>query len=114
MSLCPERRWLGMSRLTSGVLEVLSVQVGELLPDPLVDEVAETVSVTESVDVSVTDTAKVVVDRDPTSSEGTGDLVAPKVRPGGGVVVGSLGHVGVGDGEVELDVGDLELRNVRG
>lgn len=97
---------------TSGVLVVLSVQGGELLPDPLVDEVTETVSVTEGVDVSVTDAAKVVVDRDPTSSEGTGDLVTPEVGPGGLVVVGSLGHVGVSDGEIKLDVGDLELRNV--
>lgn len=85
-----------------------------MLPDPLVNEVAETVSVTEGVDVSVTDTAKVVVNRDPTSSEGTGDLVTPEVGPSGCVVVGSLGHVGVGDREVEFDVGDLELRNVGG
>lgn len=100
-----------MCRLTSGVLVVLSVQAGELVPNPLVDVGAVTVSLTESVDVAVTDTTKVVVDREETDSEGTGDLVTPKLSPSGGGSESSLRQVGVGDREVELDVGDLELRN---
>ena len=77
----------------------------------MVDVGAVTVPLTESVDVAVTKTTKVVVDRKETDSEGTGDRITPEVSPSGGVAVGSLGQVGVGDREIELDVADLELRN---
>lgn len=96
-----------MAGLTSGVVVVRLVL--ELALDPVVDVRAQAVVSTESVDVVVAETSKVVSDGKEADTVVTRDPVASERGPlGHDGVVGSLGEV-VG-GRDEVEVGDFDRR----